>query len=280
MLIAVCSLKGSPGVTTLASALGARWPGGQSPIVVEADPAGGDLMARFRLSDTPGLVSLAAAARRRGGTDPNLVTQHTQVLNGGLRVIIGPVGAEQARAALSVLAPGPASLLRRAADQPGITIIADCGRVDPDSPALAIIRAADTMLLVARPHDDELAHVALKLQAAQQWSRRPCLVLVGDGYSTAEVSQILRIPVMARVPSDIRGAAALCGQVLNRRSPDKCVLSRAAATIALNIHANSQQPAAIGTRAPQLRLAHPDALPPNVFVHPRSSTAGNGVAAP
>lgn len=48
------------------------------------------------------------------------------------------------------------------------------------------------MLLVARPHDDELAHVALKLQAAQQWSRRPCFVLVGDGYPTAEVSQALR----------------------------------------------------------------------------------------
>jgi MinD-like ATPase involved in chromosome partitioning or flagellar assembly len=62
MLLAVCSLKGSPGVTTLATALGARWPAGETPILVEADPAGGDLMARFRLNDAPGLVTLAVAA--------------------------------------------------------------------------------------------------------------------------------------------------------------------------------------------------------------------------
>src|SRR5262249_35676958 len=98
MLVAVCSLKGSPGVTTLATALGARWPGRENPIVVEVDPAGGDLMARFRLPDTPGLVSLAAAARGRGQADQDLVTQHTQLLPGGLRVVLGPVGAEQARA--------------------------------------------------------------------------------------------------------------------------------------------------------------------------------------
>lgn len=255
MLIAVCSLKGSPGVTTLATALGARWPGQENPIVVEVDPAGGDLMARFRLPDTPGLVSLAAAARGRSGAEPNLLVQHTQLLPGGLRVVLGPVGAEQARAALTVLASGPSSPLRRAADQSETMVIADCGRVDPDSPAFPIIRGADAMLLVARPHDDELAHVALKLQAAQQWSRRPCFVLVGDGYPTAEVSQALRIPVMGCVPRDDKGAAVLGGQ--GRRGPDKSALGRAAARIALNLYAQGHQPTGNGAHAPHLRLAVP-----------------------
>jgi hypothetical protein len=256
MLIAVCSLKGSPGATTLATALGACWPAPQSPIVVEIDPAGGDLMARFRLPDTPSLVSLAAAARGRGGADPNLLVQHTHPLPGGLRVVPGPVGAEQARAALAVLASGLSSPLRRAADQLDTVVIADCGRVDPGSPTLPIIRGADAMLLLARPHDDELAHVALKLQAAQQWSRRPCLVLVGDGYPTAEVSQALRIPVMARVPDDTKGAAMLSGQGTSRRGADKSVLGRAAAAIALNLHAHGRQPTTTdGSRPPHLRLA-------------------------
>ncbi|WP_374194448.1 hypothetical protein [Amycolatopsis sp. MtRt-6] len=98
------------------------------------------------------------------------------------------------------------------------------------------------MLLVARPHDDELAHVALKLQAAQQWSRRPCFVLVGDGYPTAEVSQALCIPVMGRVPRDDKGAAVLCGQGTGRRGPDKSPLGRAAARIALNLYSHGHQP--------------------------------------
>ncbi|MFB9690329.1 chromosome partitioning protein [Amycolatopsis plumensis] len=254
MLIAVCSLKGSPGATTLATALGACWPAQQSPIVVEADPSGGDLMARFRLPDTPGLVSLAAAARGRGGADRNLLVQHAQPLPGGLRVVPGPVGAEQARAALAVLASGVSSPLRRAADQPDTVVIADCGRVDPGSPALPIVRGADAMMLLSRPHDDELAHVALKLQAAQQWSRRPCLVLVGDGYSTAEVSQTLQIPVMGRVPADPKGAAMFSGQGTSRRGAGKCALGRAAAALALNLHGR-QPTTADGNRPPHLRLS-------------------------
>lgn len=280
MLIAVCSLKGSPGVTTLATALGARWPGQESPIVVEVDPAGGDLMARFRLRDTPGLVSLAAAARHRGGADPNLLAEHTQLLPGGMRVVAGPVGAEQARATLAVLASGPLSPLRRAADQPGTTVIADCGRVDPNSPALPIIRSADAMLLVARPRDDELAHVALKLQTAQQWSRRPCFVLVGDGYATAEVSQTLSIPVMGRVPRDNQGAAVLCGQGTGRRNPSKSALGRAAAKIALHVHVNAQQPIGNGIPASHLRPARQEESSPSGALHTFGLNSGNGVVAP
>jgi hypothetical protein len=230
MLVAVCSLKGSPGVTTLATALGARWPAAENPIVVEVDQAGGDLMACFRLPDSPGLVSLAAAARR--SAEATLLAQHTQQLPGGLRVVLGPVGAEQARAALHALTSGGISPLRRAADVPGATVIADCGRVDPDSSTLSIIRAADAMLLVARPCDEQLAHVALKLHAAQQWSRKPCFVLVGDGYPTGEVSQALGISVMGRVPRDDKGAAVLCGQRSDRHGPDRSALGQAAAGIA------------------------------------------------
>lgn len=231
MLLAVCSLKGSPGVTTLATALGARWPAGENPILVEADPAGGDLMARFRLNDSPSLVTVAVAARR--STEPGLLAEHTQQIPGGLRVVIGPVGAEQSRSALSVLTSGGSSPLRRAADQPGTTVIADCGRVDPDSPALPIIRSSDVMLLVARAHDDDLAHVALKLREAQRWSRKPCFVLVGDGYPTHEVSRVLGIPVMGRVPRDDKGAAVLCGHTNSRHTPATSRLGRGAARIAM-----------------------------------------------
>lgn len=238
MLVAVCSVKGSPGVTTLAMALGARWPNGERAVVVEADPAGGDLVARFRRTDTPGLVTLAAAARSRPEGD--LVGQHVQVLLGGLPVVLAPVAGQQVRSALQVLvAPSGPWLLRAAAQRPGVSVIVDCGRVEAGSPVLPIVREADVTLLVARPRDADLAHVAVRLCEAQRWSRRPCLVLVGEGYPTGEVSHALGIPVLARIPRDDRGAAVL-GGLPGRQGPARSVLGRAAAGIAATIHSYAQ----------------------------------------
>ena len=64
-LLPLCSVKGAPGVTTAACALGAVWPERRpTPIVVECDPAGGDLAARFGLEVTRGVVSLTVALER------------------------------------------------------------------------------------------------------------------------------------------------------------------------------------------------------------------------
>jgi hypothetical protein len=233
MLVALCSLKGSPGATTTALALAARWPTEQTPVVVECDPAGGDLAARFRLPSAPGLVSLAAAARK--SVEASVLWQHIQRLPAGLAVIPGPVGAEQARAALGLVAPRGASVLRAAGDQPGVVVLADCGRIDTDSPALPIIRAADAMVLLAHARDDELSHVASKIRTAATWNPRPALVLVGDGYSTAEVERELHVGVMGRLPHDPKGAAVLCGYNRNGPSPDRSALGRAALRLAHDI---------------------------------------------
>jgi hypothetical protein len=248
MLIALCSLKGSPGATTTALALAARWPAGQTPVVVECDPAGGDLAARFRLPSMPGLVSLAAAARK--STEARVLWQHVQRLPAGLAAILGPVGAEQAHAALGILAPRRESVLRAAGDQPGVVVLADCGRVDPDSAALPIIRAADAMVLLAHARDDELSHVSSKIRTAATWNAHPAFVLVGDGYSTAEVEHELHIGVVGRIPHDPKGAAVLCGYSRGGPSPDHSALGHASLRLAHNI-AVAQRPAASAA------VAHP-----------------------
>ncbi|MFC5108996.1 MinD/ParA family ATP-binding protein [Kibdelosporangium philippinense] len=240
MLAAFCSLKGSPGVTTMVTAIAARWPVQETPIMVEADPAGGDLAARFRLKESPGLLSLAAAARR--GSGPALLRQHSQQLPGGLDVVVGPVGAEQAHKALSVLTSAGAAALRQAADHPGVAVLVDCGRADPDSSAMPIIRAADAMILVARPQDDALAHVAVKLHVVRQWSRKPCFVLVGDGHPTTEVSRVLGIPVLGRVPRDDKGAHVLSGRNRSRHTPMRSALGHAASRIAQVVYTFGHHP--------------------------------------
>ncbi|BCL28550.1 MinD/ParA family protein [Streptomyces aurantiacus] len=229
-LVALCSVKGSPGVTTAALGLAARWPAGDLPVVVECDAAGGDLLARFRLATSPGLVSLAAAVRR--GAEPGLVWQHTQRLPGGLPVVAGPAGAEQARAALEQITDGGAAVLRRAADRPGTVVVADCGQVGQGSASLGILRVADVVLLLARSQDDALAHVVASLDVVARWSQPLSCVLVGGGYRTGEVAQTLGIEVIGRLPDDHHGAAVLCGRPGRRSASTQSPLGRALARIA------------------------------------------------
>ncbi|WP_053170650.1 hypothetical protein [Streptomyces sp. SBT349] len=236
--VALCSLKGSPGVTTTSLALATGWPAESQPVVVEADPAGGDLVARYRLELTPGLVTLAAAGRR-AGEDAGLIWQHTQRLPGGLPVVAGPPGARQAHAALDELTSGPSGpVLHRASSRPGVVVIVDCGRLAPGSPALEVIRTADVMLLVAGAGDDSLAHLAVTVAVAATWSRRPRLVLVGDGHPTDEIVRALGlaalgVPLAARIPHDPDGARAFAGRPAPRSRPARSALGQAAAELAV-----------------------------------------------
>ncbi|WP_405657770.1 hypothetical protein [Streptomyces sp. NBC_00079] len=232
-LVAVCSVKGSPGVTTAALGLAGCWPFGHRPLMVECDPGGGDLLARYRLDMAPGLVSLAAAARRT--TEPDLVWQHTQRLPGGLPVVTGPPGAEQARAAIEQLTMDSTTLLRKAADRAGAVVVADCGRIDPQSPVMPVLHQADATILIARAKDDALAHVATRAGTLERWSRRMCFVLVGDGYRSDEVARELGITVTARLPEDPRGAAALRGDFGRRSSPARSALGKALAALARQV---------------------------------------------
>lgn len=230
MMVVTCSLKGSPGASTLAVALGTRWPEPTRPIVVEADSAGGDAAARLRLPNSPGLVSLAAAAR--GTPDTDLLARHTHALAHGLRIVPAPSDPAQARAALRALADSQFSPFRAL----GVPLIVDVGRVDPDPTMLGLLRAADALVVVARPRDDALAHIAARRSQVQTWSHRLGLVLVGKGYPSTQVTEALGLPVLAGIPDDTRGAQELWHQ----RGFD-CALSRHAQRLAGQLLHSAQQ---------------------------------------
>ncbi|MCW2499451.1 MAG: hypothetical protein JWN87_1127, partial [Frankiales bacterium] len=100
MLIAIGSVKGSPGATTLAMAMAARWPT-PGATVVEADPGGGSAAAWFGLCREPGLAALATAAAR--STTHDGLTPFAQQLPVDVPVVLGP-SADEAPQTVALLA--------------------------------------------------------------------------------------------------------------------------------------------------------------------------------
>jgi hypothetical protein len=258
MLIALASLKASPGVTTAALALAALWPGEQKVLAVEADPAGGDLAARFGINPVPGLVSLSAAARREHRA--RSAFEHAQQLPGGLPLIAAPASAEQASSALELLAGDGQQLWENLAQDPGVVAVVDCGRLDPGSHTHQIIAAADVALLVARPTLDECDRLAKSLDTlalrAEATGTELGLVLAGPGFEREQVQASMRMRVWAQLPHDRKGAGWLGGAPGKRRHLASLALPKAARALGAELaahHANAvaeSEPAATAAPGP------------------------------
>src|SRR5258705_6125183 len=137
-VIAIIGTKGSPGATVLALALAATASGlDQGPaLLVEADPAGGDIAARCGISLDPGLLTLAASGRR--GIDRSIVEGHAQLLPCRVLALLAPTSADQATSALT----GIAGELAKTLTNETSTVVIDAGRWDPHSPAAALVSSA------------------------------------------------------------------------------------------------------------------------------------------
>jgi MinD-like ATPase involved in chromosome partitioning or flagellar assembly len=208
-VIAFASAKSSPGVTTTIAALAASWPAHRHLHIVELDPAGGDLVVRFELAPEPGLVTLAATGRRDLRLDTYLA--HTQPLPASSgadrperRILVAPVAAEQASAALAALRFGLPNVLGTAhAD-----VLVDCGRLDPSSPAHEFAVEADLLVVVTRPIVSEIHHLAARLASLKP--RAVSLLLVGDRpYGVTDVAEVVGATPLGTLPTDDRAAEAL-----------------------------------------------------------------------
>jgi hypothetical protein len=212
--VAFASAKASPGVTTTIAALAATWPRDRDLLVAELDPAGGDLGVRFDLATEPGLVTLAAAGRRQ--LDRPTLAGHTQPLpfagrgtdgdaeGPGRRVLVGPVAADQAGAALAALRGGLPGVLSSL----GTDVLVDCGRLDPGSAVHDVVTEADLLVVVARPVVAEVHHLAARLSSLRP--KALSLLLIGDRpYSVAEVADAVGAKPLGVLPVDDRAAAAL-----------------------------------------------------------------------
>ena len=211
-LIALASVKSSPGVTTTALALAAMWTAVPRRLLIEADPSGGDLGLWLGLPAAAGLAGLAAAARH--GHEADLTWRHARELPGGTHLVTAPAGAEQAAACVTALVAAGLPQELAAASEP---VLADCGRLDPSSPALPVAAAAAVTLLVVRPRVSELAHLEPRIRGLEQAGLRLTLILAADSrrppgepsYPAEEICRALGVPVQGTLPADRRAVEQL-----------------------------------------------------------------------
>jgi len=226
-LIAFAKAKAG-GTTTAVLATASVWPASRQLLIAELDPAGGDLAARFAMPAEPGLMTLAAAARR--DLDAAAVWEHAQALPGGSPALVAPPAAEQCNAAVRSVGARLASMVSADA---GVDVLADCGRLDPDSAANEVVHRADIVVFVARPTAEEVAHLSARLASVRPPNGVVGIVLIGEQpYPAREVAAAVGLPVFGVLADDARSAAYLAGRGGGRGAYRRSPLMRSAVALA------------------------------------------------
>jgi hypothetical protein len=229
-LIAIASIKGSPGVTTAATAIAASWPEGRGVLLVEADPFGGDLAPRYGSAPTGGLSSLFAAARR--SLSPEDVWDHVDHLPGGLPVLFGLTGVHQAVAnekAWPVIAGALGDL--------DADVVVDVGRLLPSlgGGVREVLAHADGLVVLCESTLEAIVHLrdALPGLLAELRTRQLLVVPTGSGqFSAAEIGRTVQIGVLPPMPDDRPAALALANRGTVKRIEKTRLLKWANSVIA------------------------------------------------
>ncbi len=183
MIVTLGSIRGSPGVTSWALLLSAAWPGDDERVVLEADPAGGVLGARYGLGVNPGVVALISGLRR--STGPVEVADAARRVAGGVWVVPGPETAEQSRPLWASTAVEVAA--RVAVD--GRVWLVDAGRLDDTNPATGFVGPSALAVLVCGPRPEDLVQVPARVAALQARGGRVGLLVSGPcPHPTAELA--------------------------------------------------------------------------------------------
>lgn len=207
MLIALGSLRGAPGVTTLALAM-ARFADakGWDTILVEADPEGGVIRHLLPdLSPDRDLLSFAVSARREASSA--VLHDHAQPLDNGTsaRVLLAPEVGPKVVRALDLIDESLVDI----ANHPKRMVIVDCGRIA--NAAASIFNAADTRWLLTLPDAPSVLSLRALYEAYPDEATRVGTILVGDEpYGPADLASI-GIGVAGNLAHDPKTADAVRG---------------------------------------------------------------------
>jgi MinD-like ATPase involved in chromosome partitioning or flagellar assembly len=144
--------------TTTTVALASAWPVSEDAILVEADPAGGDLAAWFDMTISPSLSTVVT--RVLDGAWPE-IERLTRLADTGLRIIPAPPRAGEAAQAVGESAR---SLVPTLATLRSPVIIADTGRLQASPAAHPFVVASAVTIVVHRQAPQSSRAAAVRLQ--------------------------------------------------------------------------------------------------------------------
>lgn len=251
MIVTLCAGKGSPGVTTVATAMAYAWD--STPILAEVDPSGCDLPYRIKaqtgqaLSTAHGVMSLAAACRQ-DDSRPQLLA-HAQAGAGEQPILVGPENWEQSTA----IGRYWSSISDQLWTHQGNDIIVDAGRlISEKALASPILQRSHVVIVVARATTSGMFHLKSSLTAISKILNTPAAVRFpgsaldrmavlpicdpggrqDSAAALAETQDVIRlstglstIPVLPPVPFDTAGAATFGGY--GRKRLDRTKISKA-----------------------------------------------------
>lgn len=207
-LVVVTGGKGGPGATTLAVGLaGGLAAGGRGVLLMDLDPAGGDVAAHLPAEPHRGVLPLLSLTG--GAVGPEEVAAESVAVGEHVWVLPGLPRPEVIGGGL--LSPEAARAVAVAASQlPDLEIVVvDAGRLLPGSVAASVLEVAEFGVLAARP--DYLGALSARraLDAAPRALRLlPVAVGVRRRWlgDLAELEQVLGRPLAETVPSSAREA--------------------------------------------------------------------------
>lgn len=214
-VFAVCSAHGAPGATTTALAMTWSWPLVQPErrvLLVDADPAGSGLLTgllRTGVAETAGLLALAA---RRAPLSAEDVIECAVALDADSARMVVPGVAEPLQARPLNGTWNALRLSTRELGRLGVDVVLDVGRLGHRYEPTPLLEEADLVTVVVRGDLASLVPAAAAiraLRAARPGRIPPGALVIGSGYSPAEISEALEVSATLSLPRDEWAASAL-----------------------------------------------------------------------
>lgn len=204
MRLGLVSAKGSPGVTTAAMVLAAAAGG----LVVELDPAGGDVECWAGPQGEPGLIRVASALRHAAEPVGVLASEAVAVWP-GVRVVLAPSSGERAESTIVAMADRLAPVLHHV---DGLVVV-DGGRWSRSQATARRLAGCDAAVVVVGPTLASVEHARWLVDPLVDVFGIPVIaVMVGDRpYPPGEVAPMLGVPVAGALAWDARGVRMLLG---------------------------------------------------------------------
>jgi len=231
-LVAVTGGKGGPGATTLAVGLAGAWAAaGQSVLLVDLDPAGGDVAAHLPVTDVRRGVAPLLGSPSVPPT-PAAVLAESAPVSPRLRVLAGLARPDAA----GLLRPDAVHAMVAAARRvQGLDlVVVDLGRLLPGSVAAAVLGMGEVRVLAVRA---ELPGALAAQRALASTRHGPSMLPVAVGVSrpadAAELADALGRRLAGVIPADPAGVrrAIQAGQ-----PPTSGRLGRAYRAVAAQLH--------------------------------------------